>query len=64
MNTPEQYPTDLTQAQWELLRPSLPKPQWRTGVPGRPPVNLREVFNTPSALLSPLAPCIFRARFN
>lgn len=29
-------PTDLTQAQWELLVPLLPKPKWRKGRPGRP----------------------------
>jgi putative transposase len=40
MNTPR-YATDLTDAQWEILRPLLParKPT------GRPPADLREVLN-------------------
>ncbi len=40
MNTPEQYPTDLIQAQWELIAPWLPKPKWRKGGPGRPPTEM------------------------
>lgn len=35
------YATDLTDAQWEVLRPLLPAPK-RTG---RPPADLREVLN-------------------
>ena len=46
MNTPEQYPTDLTQAQWEWIAPWLPKPKWRTGGPGRPPADLHQVINS------------------
>ena len=36
------YPTDLTDAQWKLIRPLLPKPK-----PGGRPrtVNLREILN-------------------
>ena len=45
MNTPKPYPTDLTQAQWEQLVPLLPKRKWRTGGPGRPPVDLHRVIN-------------------
>ena len=45
MNTPKQYPTDLTQAQWEYLIPLLPKRKGRKGGPGRPPVDLRRVIN-------------------
>ena len=45
MNTQRQYPTNLTETQWQLLFTLLPKPKWRLGCPGRPPVNLRQVFN-------------------
>lgn len=38
-------PTDLTEAQWQLLQPLLPKPKWRPGGPGRPPVDRRRVVN-------------------
>lgn len=38
----QRYPTDLTDAEWEAIRPFLPKPARR----GRPPsVDLREVLN-------------------
>lgn len=45
MNTQRQYPTQLTETQWKLLLMLLPKPKWRPGGPGRPPVGLRQVFN-------------------
>ena len=64
MNTQRQYPTNLSacdaqagliETQWQLLLTLLPKPKWRFGCPGRPPVcvrtrtgrpvNLRQVFN-------------------
>ncbi len=45
MNTHKQYPTNVTQAQWHLLIPLLPKRKWRKGSRGRPPVNVRQVFN-------------------
>ncbi len=45
MNTHRQYPTNVTQAQWQLLIPLLPKRKWRKGGCGRPPANLRNVFN-------------------
>jgi putative transposase len=45
MNTQRQYPTDLTEMQWQLLIHLLPKRKWRPGGRGRPPVNLRQVFN-------------------
>ena len=45
MNTQKQYPTNLIETQWQLLLTLLPKPKWRFGCPGRPPVNLRQVFN-------------------
>ena len=45
MNTHRQYPTNVTQAQWELLIPLLPKRKWRKGGSGRPPANLRTVFD-------------------
>lgn len=45
MNTREQYPTDLIESQWQLLIRLLPQRKWRPGGRGRPPVNLRQVFN-------------------
>lgn len=45
MNTQRQYPTDLTDTQWQLIHPFLPKPKWRSGGPGRKPLNLRRVVN-------------------
>lgn len=39
------YPTDLTEAQWQLLQPLLPKPQKQCGGPGRPPADRRRVVN-------------------
>ncbi len=45
MNTQRQYPTDLIEAQWQLLLTLRPKRKWHPGGPGRPPVNLRQVFN-------------------
>lgn len=43
--TRKPYPTDLTEAQWERLRPLLPAP--RSGGPkgGKPAADLREVLN-------------------
>src|SRR4051794_30081442 len=36
------YPSDLTDAEWERIKPLLPKPAWR----GRKPkVDLREILN-------------------
>ena len=35
MNTQREYPTNVTQAQWQLLIPLLPKRKWRKGGPGR-----------------------------
>ena len=45
MNTHRQYPTNVTQAQWQQLIPLLPKRKWQKGGPGRPPANLRRVFD-------------------
>ncbi len=45
VHTHKQYPTNVTQAQWHLLIPLLPKRKWRKGSRGRPPVNVRQVFN-------------------
>ncbi len=45
MNTHREYPTNVTQAQWQLLILLLPKGKWRKGGSGRPPANLRQVFN-------------------
>jgi len=45
MSTARYYPTDLTEAQWTLLRTLLPARQWRAGGPGRPPCDLRSVLN-------------------
>jgi transposase len=40
-----QYETDVTDAQWEILHPLLPKPTWTPGSRGRPPRPLRRVVN-------------------
>lgn len=45
MSTTQYYPTDLTEAQWTLLRTLLPARKWRPGGPGRPPCDLRPVLN-------------------
>lgn len=45
MSTPYQYPTDITDAQWQRLYPFLPSRRWRRGGPGRPPRMLRLVIN-------------------
>ena len=45
MSTPYQYPTDITDARWQQLRPLLPARRWRRGGPGRPPRDLRLVLN-------------------
>ena len=39
------YPTDMTEEQWQVLAPLLPKPKWRPGGPGRQPYELRRVLN-------------------
>ena len=39
------YPTDLTDDQWELLHPLLPERTWRPGGPGRPPCDVRRMLN-------------------
>ena len=39
------YPTDLTEAQWQILYPLLPPRTWRAGRPGRPPCSRRQVIN-------------------
>src|SRR5881227_2977403 len=45
MSTGGHYPTDVTDAQWAVLHPLLPAPQWRPGGPGRPPCDRRRVIN-------------------
>ena len=45
MNTQPQYPTDLIEAQWQLLICLLPRRKWCSGGRGRPPVPVRQVFN-------------------
>ena len=45
MSTDYDYPTDVTDAQWELLQPMLPERTWRPGGPGRPPCDVRRMFN-------------------
>src|SRR5437899_11155179 len=39
--TPQRYETDLTDEQFALIRPFLPRPK----ATGRPPADLREVVN-------------------
>ena len=45
MSTLSQYPTDLTDAQWQRIQPLLPPRKWRCGGPGRPPCDVRVVLN-------------------
>jgi transposase len=45
MSTLCHYPTDVSDAQWDLLHLLLPPPQWSPGGPGRKPVVLRDVLN-------------------
>jgi putative transposase len=45
MSTYDAYPTNLSDAQWALIEPLLPKPKWQAGGPGRPPRDLRTVVN-------------------
>lgn len=45
MSTTGNYPTDVSDAQWEVLQLLLPRPTWRPGGPGRKPVDLRRVIN-------------------
>lgn len=45
MSANRQYPTDLTDEQWELIQPLLPERKWQSGGRGRPPVDLRRVIN-------------------
>jgi putative transposase len=45
MRTVGHYPTDVNDAQWEVLQLGLPSPTWRPGGPGRPPMDRRRVIN-------------------
>lgn len=45
MSTEQQYPTDLSDAQWQWIEPLLPAQQWQPGGRGRPPVDRRRVIN-------------------
>ncbi len=47
MNTHRQYPTDLSDPQWQFLMglDILPKAKWHPGGPGRKPCDLRTVIN-------------------
>ena len=45
MSTTYHYPTDVSEAQWEVLAPLLPTPKWRPGGPGRKPMDRRRVIN-------------------
>ena len=45
MSTACHYPTDVSDAQWEVLQLLLPKPKWHPGGPGRKPMDLRRVIN-------------------
>ncbi len=44
-STPLHYPSDLTDSQWKLIEPLLPKVKSGPGKPGRPALNQREVVN-------------------
>src|SRR5215471_6073628 len=45
MSTTGHYPTDVSDAQWEVLQLVLPTPKWHPGGPGRKPMDLRCVIN-------------------
>jgi putative transposase len=45
MSTTCHYPTDVSDAQWEVLQLVLPPSTWRPGGPGRQPMDLRRVIN-------------------
>lgn len=45
MSPHPQYPTDLTDTQWQLILPLLPPQKWHPGGPGRPPCDRRQVLN-------------------
>ena len=45
MSTLCHYPTDVSDAQWDILQLLLPTPKWRPGGPGRKPLELRRVLN-------------------
>lgn len=45
MNAICDYPTNLSDEQWKIVEPLLPKPKWQPGGPGRPPKDLRTVLN-------------------
>lgn len=45
MSTVGHYPTDVHDAQWEVLQLVLPSPKWRPGGAGRKPIDLRRVIN-------------------
>ncbi|ETW92105.1 MAG: hypothetical protein ETSY1_45145 [Candidatus Entotheonella factor] len=45
MSTGYDYPTNLSDEQWQFFEPLLPKPKWQPGGPGRPPRDLRTVLN-------------------
>ena len=45
MSTACHYPTDVSDAQWEVLQLVLPPPTWHPGGPGRKPRDLRGVIN-------------------
>ena len=46
MSTTGHYPTDVSDAQWEVLQLVLPTPKWHPGGPGRKPMDLRCVINS------------------
>jgi putative transposase len=45
MSAAHHYPTDVTDAQWDVLQALLPERTWRPGGPGRPPCDVRRIFN-------------------
>jgi putative transposase len=45
MSAMNHYATDLSDEQWAILEPLLPKQKWYPGGPGRPPCDVRQVIN-------------------
>ena len=45
MGEREHYATNVSDEEWELMKPLLPAPKKQLGGPGRPPLDLRKVLD-------------------
>ena len=39
-----QYPSDISDAEWQVIEPALPGPAWKTGTGGRPAERCRRDY--------------------